>query len=158
MDLHWVVPPPRMPVTTRIVMFLVGDPYKPSFPLLLGGGTTQDLHVYLQSISKQKTTTSSGDQHLSSKNSGQNTRKGAPACCGWRAGYTNWTSTELNSDEVGDVIEGKLHCWKVQTWESQTPHHLQPHSNHGVPGIDKEVRETWMSFYEGVVYISLYLC
>ena len=28
-------------VTTRIITFLVGDPYKPSFPLLLGGGTTQ---------------------------------------------------------------------------------------------------------------------
>ena len=28
-------------VTTRIIIFLVGNPYKPSFPLLLGGGTTQ---------------------------------------------------------------------------------------------------------------------
>ena len=28
-------------VTTRIITFLVGNPYKPSFPLLLGGGTTQ---------------------------------------------------------------------------------------------------------------------
>ncbi len=32
-------------VTTRIVMFLVGDPYKPSFPLLLGGGTTQRISM-----------------------------------------------------------------------------------------------------------------
>ncbi len=30
-------------VTTRIITFLVGNPYKPSFPLLLGGGTTQQL-------------------------------------------------------------------------------------------------------------------
>ena len=30
-------------VTTRIIPFLVGNPYKPSFPLLLGGGTTQDM-------------------------------------------------------------------------------------------------------------------
>ena len=30
-------------VTTRIITFLVGNPYKPSFPLLLGGGTTQYL-------------------------------------------------------------------------------------------------------------------
>ena len=30
-------------VTTRIITFLVGNPYKPSFPLLLGGGTTQDI-------------------------------------------------------------------------------------------------------------------
>ncbi len=30
-------------VTTRISTFLVGNPYKPSFPLLLGGGTTQDI-------------------------------------------------------------------------------------------------------------------
>ena len=30
-------------VTTRIITFLVGNPYKPSFPLLLGGGTTQGI-------------------------------------------------------------------------------------------------------------------
>ena len=30
-------------VTTRIITFLVGNPYKPSFPLLLGGGTTQEI-------------------------------------------------------------------------------------------------------------------
>ena len=29
--IHWVVPPPRMPVTTRITMFLAGDPYKSEF-------------------------------------------------------------------------------------------------------------------------------
>ena len=28
-------------VTTRIITFLVGNPYKPSFPLLLGRGTKQ---------------------------------------------------------------------------------------------------------------------
>ena len=33
-------------VTTRIITFLVGNPYKPSFPLLLGGGTTQDECVF----------------------------------------------------------------------------------------------------------------
>ena len=32
-------------VTTRIITFLVGNPYKPSFPLLLGGGTTQGIGV-----------------------------------------------------------------------------------------------------------------
>ena len=31
-------------VTTRIITFLVGNPYKPSFPLLLGRGTTQDIN------------------------------------------------------------------------------------------------------------------
>ncbi len=31
-------------VTTRIITFLVGNPYKPSFPLLLGGGTTQCIY------------------------------------------------------------------------------------------------------------------
>ena len=30
-------------VTTRIITFLVGNPYKPSFPLLLGRGTTQPI-------------------------------------------------------------------------------------------------------------------
>ncbi len=31
-------PPLPVRVTTRIITFLVGNPYKPSFPLLLGGG------------------------------------------------------------------------------------------------------------------------
>ena len=39
--LGWSPLPVR--VTTRIVTFLVGNPYKPSFPLLLGGGTTQPI-------------------------------------------------------------------------------------------------------------------
>ena len=40
----WVVPPPRIPVTTRITMFLVGDPeLNLHLPLLLGGGTTQHI-------------------------------------------------------------------------------------------------------------------
>ena len=41
-------------VTTRIITFLVGNPYKPSFPLLLGGGTTQSkpkLHFVVQNVS-----------------------------------------------------------------------------------------------------------
>ncbi len=33
-------------VTTRIITFLVGNPYKPSFPLLLGRGTTQIMTDY----------------------------------------------------------------------------------------------------------------
>ena len=33
-------------VTTRIITFLVGNPYKPSFPLLLGGGTTQMIRCF----------------------------------------------------------------------------------------------------------------
>ena len=37
-------------VTTRIITFLVGNPYKPSFPLLLGGGTTQEIHLQSGSI------------------------------------------------------------------------------------------------------------
>ena len=32
-------------VTTRIFTFLVGNPYKPSFPLLLGRGTTQGISI-----------------------------------------------------------------------------------------------------------------
>ena len=37
----WVVPLP-VTVTTRIIRFFVGDPYKPSFATgILGGGTTQ---------------------------------------------------------------------------------------------------------------------
>ena len=34
-------------VTTRTITFLVGDPSKPSFPLLLGGGTTQGISIKL---------------------------------------------------------------------------------------------------------------
>ena len=37
-SITWVVPPPRMPVTTRIITFLVGDPYKPSFATVTGRG------------------------------------------------------------------------------------------------------------------------
>ena len=33
-------------VTTRIITFLVGNLYKPSFPLLLGGGTTQGIWMF----------------------------------------------------------------------------------------------------------------
>ena len=40
----WVVPLPRIPVTTRIDIFLVGDPnLNLHFPQLLGGGTTQSI-------------------------------------------------------------------------------------------------------------------
>ena len=48
MIIHWVVPLPRMPVTTRIITFLVGNPGIPinlHLPLLLGGGTTQMIHM-----------------------------------------------------------------------------------------------------------------
>ena len=37
-SISWVVPLPRMPVTTRIIIFLVGDPYKPSFATVTGRG------------------------------------------------------------------------------------------------------------------------
>ena len=46
-DIIWAVPLPRMPVTTRISIFLLGDTYKPSFATgILGGGTTQDIISY----------------------------------------------------------------------------------------------------------------
>ncbi len=35
-NIPWVWPPPRMPVTTRIITFLVGNPHKPSFPTVTG--------------------------------------------------------------------------------------------------------------------------
>ena len=40
-----VVPLPRIPVTTRIIIFLVGDPELKNLhlPLLLGGWTTQNM-------------------------------------------------------------------------------------------------------------------
>ena len=37
----WVVPLPSNSDHQDDMTFLVGDPYKPSFPLLLGRGTTQ---------------------------------------------------------------------------------------------------------------------
>ena len=37
-SIGWVVPPPRMPVTTRIVMFFVAHPYKDSFATVTGRG------------------------------------------------------------------------------------------------------------------------
>ena len=39
--ISWVVPPPSNSHHQDYEPFLVGNPYKPSFPLLLGGGTTQ---------------------------------------------------------------------------------------------------------------------
>ena len=42
----WVVPPPRMPVTTRITTFLgLGIPINLHLPQLLGGGTTQVIQI-----------------------------------------------------------------------------------------------------------------
>ena len=44
--LCWVVPPPRMSVTTSIITFLVGDPYKPLLATgILGGGGQPNLYV-----------------------------------------------------------------------------------------------------------------
>ena len=37
-DIHWNYPPPRMPVTTRIIPFLVVNPYKLSFATVTGWG------------------------------------------------------------------------------------------------------------------------
>ena len=43
-NIPWVVPLPRMPVTTRIITFLVGNPnLNLHLPLLLGRGTTQNI-------------------------------------------------------------------------------------------------------------------
>ena len=39
--ISWNYPPPRMPVTTRIIPFLVGNPYKPSFVTVTGWGVDQ---------------------------------------------------------------------------------------------------------------------
>ena len=47
-EFHWVWPPPRMPVTTRFIIyiiFVVGDPYKSSFGTVTGRGNTQVMHV-----------------------------------------------------------------------------------------------------------------
>ena len=43
----WVVPPPRMPVTTRIITFLVGDSYKPSFATVTGRGGQRVIYTLL---------------------------------------------------------------------------------------------------------------
>ena len=44
MPICWIVPPPRMPVITRIITFLVGDPnLNLHLPPLLAGGTTQPI-------------------------------------------------------------------------------------------------------------------
>ena len=42
----WVAPPPSNSHHQDYEPFLVGNPYKPSFPLLLGGGTTQIIFGY----------------------------------------------------------------------------------------------------------------
>ena len=61
----WVVPPPRMPVTTRIITSLVGDPYKPSFATVTGRVDnpcdSQRSHSFLGEKNKRITTTTSGE-------------------------------------------------------------------------------------------------
>ena len=51
--IYWVWPPPRIPVTTRIVTFLgSGTPINLHLPLLLGGGHIQGIYtiIYLHLI------------------------------------------------------------------------------------------------------------
>ena len=52
--LYFGLSPLPVRVTTRIITCLVGNPYKPSFPLLLGGGTTQIILNYILSASYQR--------------------------------------------------------------------------------------------------------
>ena len=49
-DVYFGLSPLPVRVTTRIITFLVGNPYKPSFPLLLGGGTTQRILILLMNF------------------------------------------------------------------------------------------------------------
>ena len=44
-----MAPGPRIPVTTKIITFLGGNPSKPKrkMPLLLGRGHTQDIYIYI---------------------------------------------------------------------------------------------------------------
>ena len=56
MIIYWIYPPPRMPVTTRIIPFLVGNPYKPSFVTVTGWGVDRNyIHI-------SKTNPSYGEQ------------------------------------------------------------------------------------------------
>ena len=45
--MYWVWPPHRMPVTTRIITYLVGDSYKPSFATVIGRGPHSTYVVYV---------------------------------------------------------------------------------------------------------------
>ena len=56
-------PPPRIPVTTRIITFLVGDPYKPSFATVTGREDNPKYHILygdilglIKGVSKKKVT------------------------------------------------------------------------------------------------------
>ena len=47
-------PPHRMPVTTRIITFLVGDPYKPSFTTVtVRGPHPRYTYLYIPSVNKE---------------------------------------------------------------------------------------------------------
>ena len=46
----WVVPPTRIPVTTRIITFLVGNPYKASFATITGRGDNPNNTTILYNI------------------------------------------------------------------------------------------------------------
>ncbi len=49
-DPGWNYPPPRMPVTTRIIPFLVGNPYKPPFVTVTGRGVDQRSRICFPGI------------------------------------------------------------------------------------------------------------
>ena len=44
--IYWVWPPHRMPVTTKIIIFLIGNPYKPSFTTVTVRGP-HPIYIYI---------------------------------------------------------------------------------------------------------------
>ena len=42
----WIYPPPRMPVTSRIITCLLGNPYKPLFTTVTGWRVDPKHHIY----------------------------------------------------------------------------------------------------------------
>ena len=60
LPVYFGLPPFPVIGTTRIITFLVGNPYKPSFPLLLGRGTTQSLLLFQIKVLSPKILPSEG--------------------------------------------------------------------------------------------------
>ena len=108
---HWFVGLSPLPVTvtTGTIPFLVGNPYKPSFPLLLGGGTTQLICV----INQFRLVTTHHGQHPSCQRCTVVDCVVAIACMGVPHGrrregksWPQWRGFELRSH---------LHWWWVGT-------------------------------------------
>ena len=105
--IYWVVPPPsKSHHQDYCITFLVGNPYKPSFPLLLGGGTTQYIYISYNHL------ISALHPPWGSHSNGSNVEKT------WYHKYRNWEKTwTLQKGGQLDLQSGSKNCSFVDFFE-----------------------------------------